>query len=490
MFQTNLKLWLAFVAAILFVAEKSFAEQSSQSLNYNEETCYVSGLRSKLRCYSLERPLYEGSTESVTLKGVIVPADAVTPKADPLVVLAGGPGEAASNMVARLTKAFRLINNDRDIIFFDIRGSGMSDAVGCEGPEGVLPLTSVALETIIEDIKACRDGIEEKVKAYSTKTSVEDLEALRVALAAPQFNLWGGSYGTRFAFHYIHDYQANVRRAVLDGVAPFTPSYVERHAENAMNAQNKLIEDCAADKSCAESYPNLDIIAMLDKIGEARVITFNHPVTGQQVTTTTSRNVISPIIFSALYSPDSRVLIPFVLSEAVEHDNWGPMSVLGIDVAHYMGLQAIYTGPLLGINCAEEGHNFSKNANVVDPFFHGAPMIFMNAFCNAWPTDTRSLPTIMPNSISVPTLLISGSHDPVTPPELAAHAVSLFEKVQHLVVENGGHINSTSQCMRDIVTEFITQPDDKPLDTGCMTEAFVPKFIISPSQSITVGEGS
>ena len=58
------------------------------------------------------------------------------------------------------------------------------------------------------------------LRMYTTTIAMQDLEAVRVQLGAPQWNLYGASYGTRAALEYMRQFPKQVRRALIDGVAP------------------------------------------------------------------------------------------------------------------------------------------------------------------------------------------------------------------------------------------------------------------------------
>lgn len=475
---------------LLIACLASIGTASAQSTQgpsvYEEEDCYISGLIGKMRCYALVRPLSEGETEggseNITLKGVIVPSDAVVPEADPLVILAGGPGEAASNMAAMLTKLFRKINNSRDLIFFDIRGSGMSNPVACTGnDEDIPPLTDIGRVQTMDDLKTCRLSAGKKVETFTTKTAVADLEALRLALGIEQYNLWGGSYGTRLAQYYIYAHPTHVRSAILDGVVPFTPSYITLQPDHAIKALNKVVVACAEDTACATAFPDFDPIALLDQIGEAREINYNHPVTGRPVTTTTSRTVVAQTIGTALYGTDTRVFIPFALTEAVTNDNWAPLSVLAVDLGRYVGIVTIYAGPFLSTTCAEERDAINKLPETRDPFFRGATSGVMKNLCESWPTVSEPLPAPEEGSLQVPTFMISGSDDPITPPILAEYAALSFSNIRQFTVKNGGHINSTQPCVADFLAEFIKAPHDDSRSPVCIADSHVPAFVVGPT---------
>lgn len=467
----------------------AIAQSSPVASEYKEEDCFVGGLTGKMRCYTLVRPLSGDSAETITLGGVIIPSDAVVPEADPLVILAGGPGQAATDMAADFGDLFRRVHNIRDLIFFDIRGAGHSYPVSCANEdEDIPPLTQLSIEQEADHVRKCFEGREEILRTFTTKTAVADLEALRLALGVEQFNLWGGSYGTRLAQYYIYAHPDQVRSAILDAVVPFRPSYLPLQPGHAINALNKVTADCAADKACAAAFPDFDPVSLLDEVGDQREISYLHPVTGEQVTTITGRNVVAQTIIGALYAPESRVFIPYALTEAVKSDNWAPISVLGLDAAKYMGIQSIYAGPFLSTTCAEEKTSIGELAKKPDPVGKGAMAAVMKGLCNIWPAASEPLPDPGKATIAVPTFMISGDYDPITPPVLAEHAAGAFSNVRHYRLKNGGHINSRTPCVTEFLAAFIKAPGDETLAPECIGDGHVPAFVLGPRGSAIRGD--
>src|SRR5256885_4018761 len=59
-----------------------------------------------------------------------------------------------------------------------------------------------------------------EVGYYTTSLAVQDLERVRAALGVARIDLYGTSYGTRVAQHYLRRFPQRVRALILDGVVP------------------------------------------------------------------------------------------------------------------------------------------------------------------------------------------------------------------------------------------------------------------------------
>lgn len=165
--------------------------------------CFVPDVAATARCVSLEVPLDWAHPEGrrLRIEAAIVPAVSGRPQPDPLIVLAGGPGQAASDYGAFVDTAFRDVSRQRDIVLFDQRGSGRSGALRCELPGDAL--TGFQTPAMRAALEACGERLGADAVFYTLADVVRDLEALRVALGWERVNLWGGSFGTRTAQHYI-----------------------------------------------------------------------------------------------------------------------------------------------------------------------------------------------------------------------------------------------------------------------------------------------
>jgi len=454
--------------------------------NYREEACYVSGVAREVRCFSLERALPDGGT--VVVKGVIISSDAIAPHPDPLVILAGGPGQAATDMVRPMYRNFRQTVHQRDLIFFDIRGTGLSQPVTCEDylPDAdVAPLTHMPMEDMTDGLAECWRDNAALMKTFTTRTAVADLDALRDALGIEQINLWGGSYGTRFAQYYMVSHPDRVRSAILDAVVPFAPSYVTMQADNAVASLQALQTTCAMDDACASAFPDFDPIALLDQLPDSMTISYIHPVSGQDVSTTTSRTAVAGAVMGALYSPASRVWLPYALTQAVDHGNWAPMAAISIDGGRYFDIVTIYAGAFLGISCAEEFAAFERivtdESIRADVFMRQEQVKSVSTACKALNVARDPLPKPKPGSIAIPTVMVSGGMDPITPPVMADHAARAYTNLRHVLIDNGGHINSQVPCVDTFVNKFIDVPilddgeDDAP-ELECKGTIHVPAF--------------
>jgi pimeloyl-ACP methyl ester carboxylesterase len=138
---------------------------------------------------------------------------AVRPSQGATFVLAGGPGESATGAFGpEALPTLRPAFNTRDLIVFDERGTGRSGLLRCRRLEraNLLDAGRAAAE--------CARGLGPRRAFYTTRDSVEDLEAVRSALGVQRIALFGTSYGTKLALAYARRHPERVERLVLDSV--------------------------------------------------------------------------------------------------------------------------------------------------------------------------------------------------------------------------------------------------------------------------------
>jgi pimeloyl-ACP methyl ester carboxylesterase len=80
---------------------------------------------------------------------------------------------------------------------------------------------------------------------------------------------------------------------------------------------------------------------------------------------------------------------------------------------------------------------------------------------------------------SIPTLLISGTRDPVTPPVFAADVLRGLSNGRSLPVHGLGHAEAINAgCMPRLVEQFIDKLQPKKLDAECLKRIGpIPAFV-------------
>jgi len=194
-----------------------------------------------------------------------VPAnDTGTSEPDPVFMLAGGPGQAATDSYPQVAPAFVDVLKKRGVILVDQRGTGQSNPLACPddkdkddaGDTATAPPTGVDAARAMA--QRCRDALSPRadLRFYTTTDAIRDLEAVRQAIGAATINLVGISYGTRVAQQYAMRYPHSTRTLVLDSVAPNTLIVGNEFAHNLEQALDLQFGECGKVPACARALGN------------------------------------------------------------------------------------------------------------------------------------------------------------------------------------------------------------------------------------------
>ena len=431
----------------------------------------------------------------ITLRVVVLPALSGNPYPDPVFLLAGGPGQAASELTEVARGLFRRINRSRDLVFVDQRGTGASNPLTCEldeeAPDDTLlldPMTDEMLRAhAIERLRACVAKLDADPRLYTTWIAMDDLDEMREALGYETVNLWGGSYGTRAALVYLRRHPERVRTAVLDGLAPVPIKLPLYMGIDAARALDLLIQDCAVEPGCSAAYPELEeqLQSLLDTLEQGPVRhTIDHPRTGRPTEVVVSRTSLALHVRAPLYSSELAALLPLAISRAAEGD-YGPLAAMGSAVAEDASLN---TGMFLSVICSEDVPAITpsdRELAAADPFFGTTLLDSFGALCEAWPRGELPEGYADPVRSDRPVLLLSGLLDPVTPPRWGDEVRQYLTHARHVTVPGVGHGTMAAGCVADIVAEFIEQGTVAGLDVACVEEIERPRFFDS-----TLGPGT
>jgi len=239
----------------------------------------------------------------IDLKVVVFPAFRRDPQPDPLFVLVGGPGQGAAQVTERLMTVFKGVQETRDVVFVDQRGTGDSNLLECEfDEEDLVALSQVKFP--VDRLKECLAGYDADPRFYTTPIAMDDLDQVRAELGYDQINLWGGSYGTRAALVYLRRHGDSVRGIVLDGVAPPGMRLPLTFPSDGQRAFDLMLKGCEDDAACNERFPEIRprFDRFWDRLNEKpRDVVLEDPRTGEAEDVTLRRELVGGLLMGALY---------------------------------------------------------------------------------------------------------------------------------------------------------------------------------------------
>jgi pimeloyl-ACP methyl ester carboxylesterase len=276
----------------------------------------------KARCGTLLRRENPDDPDSpqLELRVAVVPALNLQPAPDPVVPIAGGPGQGTIEFFAAYAGAFEELRRNRDILLLDQRGTGQSARMDCPVEEDLLE-GQYSIDETVRYTEECLARLPHDPRFFTTSVAVADLEAVRVALGYPALNLYGISYGTRVAQHFARRYPEVTRTLVLDGVVPPQLSLGPEIATEAQHALERIFDRCAEDDACATRYGDLDekFAGLKERLSAKKVkVKSADPVSGEFDTIEFGADEMAIALRLLAYDARTIALVPLLVSEAAD----------------------------------------------------------------------------------------------------------------------------------------------------------------------------
>ncbi len=411
------------------------------------------------------------------------------PKPDPLFMAQGGPGGDAFEVFPILIGS-RADTLRRDIVIFNQRGTQYAEpnlmcTESFEAAEEVLTLAGDEADArSLEALSECYNRLNEagvNLSAYNSLENAADVDTIRDVLGYDQYNFYGVSYGSLLGLHLMQNHPDHLRGVILDGVVPPNLNFIPQIAANTDRVFTEIIQTCENDPMCRSEYPDLEerFFNLVDELNaEPQTLTIRDSETGKRVKTILDGDTLVDVLFQAFYLPDSYAIFPKLVSNLEAGDFTfirGIWPLFAFD-------RSMSEGMYFSVICSEDS-NFVPSDAVLEgirPYFAdgaaGELQTYLDA-CEIWQVD--QLPPEIDQAVNsaVPTLLLSGHYDPITPPLFAAFAAASLQNGYSFVSPTGSHgVAFDDACMDDIVRQFLEMPEKEP-DASCLMEIEPAEFV-------------
>jgi pimeloyl-ACP methyl ester carboxylesterase len=410
---------------------------------------HPAGLRVQARCGSVD---VTAGARQIEVGFAVLPSSSAEPGL-PVVMLSGGPGQSATRDFVALAPVLERLRMDRDVVLVDARGTGRSTPLRCPDPRPLAEkLAGVGDDALLRE---CLRTLPVAPAELVTARVVDDLEVVRASLGIERWHVLGVSYGTRVAAAWAAARPERTASLVLDGVAPLDRALGDDVAADMEASLRGLGEGVVA-----------DFVGLKAALKDAPpTVTVPHPTTAVPVTLTVQPAVVNMVVRMGLYADETRALLPMFLKKARAGD-LAPLAALAVTTVD--GLEGAIHPPVnVAVLCAEDVPFLSKAPHPDDAAFDDE-RISLRASCGDIPRGTPFRPT----SIAAPTLLLSGEHDPITPPHHARRAEQIFARKRHLVARGMGHNVLPRGCMPGLVADALVAidqgKDHDVVDASCL----------------------
>lgn len=426
------------------------------------------------RCGTLAVPENPGDPDGrrIQLNVAVVPADSPTPEPSAVALLAGGPGQAATEAYPAVRRAFAELNEDRDILLVDQRGTGSSHPLDCAYEPEELWAVEVSREETRRLVRRCLDGLADAdPRFYTTPIAMDDLDRVREALGYERLDLVGVSYGTRAAQVYLRRHPDRVRSMVLAGSVPMDEYLGLAHAANLDRALDALFEACLATEECARVFGDSRVALdqVMARVAEAPVdLSLAHPTTGERTELTLGRDGVAGAVRLLSYSPEGQALLPLLLNDAHESGNLDRLAAQALMTSTQL-LEQLSRGMEMSVMCAEDVPFYPGDWQAPADSVLGRTLVdYARWSCGVWPRGDVPAGYHDPVRSDVPALLLSGEFDPVTPPAWGERVAGTLENGRHFTVPGQAHALLGRGCVDEVVAGFVGKAGFEGVETDCL----------------------
>lgn len=425
------------------------------------------------QCGTLSVPLDRSDPDGETIDLFVAVVEALTEQSapDPLVVIAGGPGEAATRFFVSAEAAFSRILRRRDVVLVDQRGTGRSAPLDCGDVADGLGLSgALDPDALIDAGVACLGNLDHDPRFFTTSAAVADLEQVRIALGYDEVNLYGISYGTRVAQHYLRRFPARTRSVILDGVVPPGLALGPDVAPRSQAALDALFERCEADANCSDEFPHVrgSFETVLERLRDAPAeLSFEHPRTGEALDIVVDRLLVAGVVRLLVYSSQTASLLPYLIDAAHAGDYRG-FATQALLVSEAM--EELSVGLNYAVVCTEDmpyAHPLDLDEQA-ETYMGTAFVEITAAVCEHWPRGVLDADFRAPLASDKPVLILSGELDPITPPAYARQAAAGLSNAVEVVGRGQGHGMLMVGCVPRLMTEFVETAEPGSLDLDCV----------------------
>lgn len=448
-------------------------------------SCVVQERTARCGTITVPEDRITGTGRTISLRIALIPAYGRSRAPDPVVDFSGGPGGSAVGDIPSVLPTLFGLNQSRDLVFVDQRGTGGSNGLTCPPP----PPTLADPGQVRRSIQSCLDSLREKadLRFYTSATAAEDLAQVLTALHYTRVNLYGGSYGATAAQVFQQMFPGRVRTMTLESGTLLSIPLYERFPLTSQQALDRVFARCAGDLVCHWAFPGL--AAEWQKL---RASLARHPV-GLPAAMSPGRTplrvdgyALASAVHQLLLAADRAVYIPLAIHSLYAAGS-RPAAIAAV-IRHMAAARLLPSlgGPsVIGypIQCAEPWARF-RPAQIIDP----ASYYYQNAqqdarwwryVCALIPAPGAAAQYGPQRRSAVPVLMINGTADPQDPPANMTGAQAIWPGGRVLTGPGQSHsidLRAWLQCDANLVQAFVEHANARGLSTQCLARVALPPF--------------
>ncbi len=443
-------------------------------------------------CGSIEVPLdhREPDGEEITVGFELHPrSDASTASEGTIVAIEGGPGFSSTGSRDAYLGLFGPTMDHHDLLLVDDRGTGRSSPLDC----GALQAGDDSLAAADE----CAGDLGSAADDYGAAAVADDLADVLDALGAGHIDLYGDSYGTFVAQAFAARHGDRLTTLVLDSAFPVVGSD-PFHADRVPAMLSAFDAVCARSLTCAaDGTPtSVRIRELLDSLRTAPLRVSTVDADGKNLAVSADPVSLLSLTLSAATDWTVYRELDGAARSWLAGDHLPLIRLLTHDATFTSddSLSVYSAGVALSATCSdyptvfEQRDATEERLSQIDRAVAAQASEHPETFapwtedewrastaneldqCATWPPPERLDPPAgsAPKFPDVPTLVLGGDLDTLTPLAEGEAAAALFPSSTFVKIANTGHVTALDDpwsCASVIVTEFIA---DKAVgDTTC-----------------------
>ena len=450
------------------------------------KSCTVQGRPARCGTLAVPEDRLTGQGRQIEIKFVVFPAAGPHRAPDPVVYFAGGPGDSAIGEIPTQLDAVIGLNQDRDLVLIDQRGTGGSNGLTCPSPPNTLADTSLVRRTIESCLASLRSTAD--LRFYTSAMAAGDAAQVLTALGYGQVNLFGVSYGATAAQVFQRMFPGRVRTMTLISGTLLSIPFFEQVPRVSQQALDSVFARCASDLACHGAFPHLAAEwAQLRASLAARPVTL--PAAQSPVGTAIQLDNagLASEVHQLLTGADTAIYVPLLIHTLATAKNRSAALATVIRQIQAAGLPegGFLSEPVISypIRCAEPWASYQPG-QIADPGSYYYQYIkadaqFWQYACTLIPAPGAAASYGPPRPSDVPVLMINGTADPQDPPASMSGARQIWPDSRLLAEPGQSHEMDTGawmQCDVGLVQAFVEHANAMQLNASCLGQVALPSF--------------
>jgi pimeloyl-ACP methyl ester carboxylesterase len=395
----------------------------------------------------------------------------------------GGPGGAGIGYAQDPGVVTKAVAARYDLIGFDPRGVGQSDAVRCLSDDTAamdefvaadpLPRSAADIAEVVKESAVVGQACEQKsgrlLPHVGTPNAARDMDVLRGVLGDAKLSYLGKSYGTYLGAVYAQEFPQRTGRLVLDGAIDPTLTSKQMNIAQAQGFEKlirEFVADCAKQSGCPlGTDPQAGVGKLMDFLASLQT----HPLPTRDGKRTVNQALGLTAVLQVMYVPQYWSNLRDALTSAVNGDGTGLLQWADLYNDRNNGTYDNQTDANIAINCLDRPDPDAQSAQQIETkeiadYKAQAPLLgemlaWADLACATWPVKPQSQPGPITASGSAPILVVGTKDDPATPYTWAVGLAKQLEKGHLLTFNGSGHTAYTrgSKCIDDAVDAYLLQ---------------------------------